>query len=163
MEERKNKKFIQFSIDIKISLDDLWMEQRNLWFVLLFSLFSRSSGLNERIFVDFLFIVQPPFFSHFVSSAIFDVCVCACVRVHDRRSLSLFFAVVVIFLVLLSLLAVLGRQLPSLSSLSLCTYVLRYSCLKKKHTALFFLFVGFFCLFLFFCTLITDCDEMIFE
>jgi hypothetical protein len=42
MEERKNKKFIQFSIDIKISLDDLWMEQRNLFGLFYFSPFFRD-------------------------------------------------------------------------------------------------------------------------
>jgi hypothetical protein len=85
---------------------------------------SRSSGLNERIFVDFLFTVQPPFFSHslslcplffyFVSSAILMmlmcVCVCVCMIVALSLSLSFFFAVVVL---LFCLLAVLGSQLPS--------------------------------------------------
>lgn len=85
------------------------------------SCFARSSGLNERICVDFLFIVQPPsclscvpflprlslalsFSFHFVSSAILmmlmlmsaraRVCVCVSVCMTDAVSLSLSFVFV---------------------------------------------------------------------
>jgi len=83
------------------------------------SCFSRSSGLNERICVDLLFIVQPPSFSlvcrFFVclSLSLFlfslrlkchfddvdaDVRVCVCV--HDRRSL--FFVLVAVVVVVVT-------------------------------------------------------------
>ena len=114
----------EISFDIKACFR--WLIDRTaeslVCFAFSFFFFSRSSGLNERIFVEFLFVVQPLFFSQFVSSAIFDVFRCACAW----SLLFLSFSLVFFFWMLLSFFSSLfvGRARQTVaSSFFLCLFV----------------------------------------
>lgn len=111
---------------------------------------------------EFLWNFCSLFNHHFsLTSSRVPFLMCVCVRVHDRRSLSLFFFFAVVVIFFFSLLVGRARQTVASSSLSLCVSLDIYVLAKNIRLYFFCSLASFVSFLFFFCTLITDCDEMI--